>query len=753
MGSGKLAKSGVLFDRLLEQVPSDRTMEVVVSRKVIEFDAMASQKWRELFALAAGCELSAAVKRTQAIGQLMEKLDEECHRHLRRRGLLGFDDVKSLMGSWVRSEDDRLRREAVDFRLDARYDHWLLDEFQDTSAGEWKGVEPLLDEAAAEGDGTVFVVGDRKQAIYGWRGGDVSLFDEVEDRYDGNLSIATMPESYRSCPAVLELVNRVCGDYATIEALFGEEMKGRWHWEDHISAKAAVSGYARVEEVSKEEANERLVSTLQEIRVGERQLNCGVLVRTNKEVSETAALLREEGFEVIEEGRRLPLEDNAVGAALHHLLRWLADPADTFAREVIRMSPLAGRLAEAYGEHEFSWWEGACADAQRDGFGTMVQKLIEPLWGDLSLFTRRRFGDVVSALAELDSMHGVTPREARDWISELEVPQAPGTAAVQVMTVHKSKGLGFDVVVLPSLDDEQVPARGKFRVARGGDGDQSWLLQSPASWARDLLPQLKSAEERWGQDQKYEAMCLLYVALTRAKRGLYVFLPEVSKSRKNSEEHSSLANWVRQSISEDEFGDSGWFSDVPDRLALAEPDHFSLGAATPKRRRATPSKAKSLSTSGWKRGTGVKVGREVHSLLEEIAWLDANENPKLPRTQAGAMVEDLLREAECHRLFEKPEGEISLYREQSFEVLLEGVWVSGVLDRVHVFRDGDGKVVKVEIYDFKTDRVDFPEELRESYAGQMEAYGAAAREVFGCGVIERYLVSTALRQVIGVSEK
>ena len=72
-----------------------------------------------MVSLAASCELRAAVERTSAVGNLVRSLDDQCQQRLRNRGLLGFDDVKSLMGAWTQGEDERLRREAVDFRLDA----------------------------------------------------------------------------------------------------------------------------------------------------------------------------------------------------------------------------------------------------------------------------------------------------------------------------------------------------------------------------------------------------------------------------------------------------------------------------------------------------------------------------------------------------------------------------------------------------------------------------------------------------------
>ena len=71
---------------------------------------------------------------------------------------------------------------ALLYRLDARVEHLLLDEFQDTSRLQWRALLPLVEEILSWGDGsrTLFAVGDPKQAIYGWRGGCVELFDVLQ---------------------------------------------------------------------------------------------------------------------------------------------------------------------------------------------------------------------------------------------------------------------------------------------------------------------------------------------------------------------------------------------------------------------------------------------------------------------------------------------------------------------------------------------------------------------------------------------
>jgi len=759
VGSGRLGKAGVLFDRVLEQVPGSGAIEVVHGRKKLEFSESDSATWRELIGLLAGCELAAAVTRTEAIGELVGKLDERCEVRLRRRGRLGFDDVKELMGRWARDEQARLRREAIDFRLDARHDHWLLDEFQDTSRAEWTGIVGLLDEAAARDDGSLFVVGDRKQAIYGWRGGDVRLFDEVEKRFgaDGSLEVRTMPRSWRSCPAVLELVNRVCGDEGAIRGLFGDGLAARWPWEEHSSARPRLTGEARVEVVPKDDKSGRLVELLQQLGIGRRELTCGVLVRTNNQVRTTAALLREHGFDVIEEGCRQPVADNPAGVALLHLLRWLADPADRFAREVVAMSPLAARVQERFGEPWQKAWEGLLASVADGGFAATVEELIEPVWAELSEFARRRVGDVIGALAEFDASGGSTARQAVRWLTDLEISQSPGVAAVQVMTIHKAKGLGFDVVVLPEVEDDQVPNRGGFKAASASSDGSPWLLHPPASWVRDLVPPLAEVEAQWGDDQRYEMMCVLYVALTRAKRGLYVLLPEVPKSRKSAESWASPANLVLQACgpagdgSLFQTGDSDWFDGVSERTPRPAAVAPALAEGTALRGRSTPSGTK-LDAGPVAAGAvgGLAFGREVHRLFERLAWLDDGLDGFGEGPVAKA-VRECLEVEEIACLFRRHDG-LEVFREQPIEVILDGRWMSGVIDRLLVERDAAGRVRSATVVDFKTDRVEQESELVERHSSQMLAYRQAVAAALDLdpGEIACTLVSTALGRAIKI---
>ncbi len=757
IGSGSLGKASSLVAHILSAVQSGDATLVLKYRSEFTLTGPAADALREMVHLAASCEMAAALQRTQAVREVVAVYDERCENRLRRRGMLTFDDIKMLMADWVRSEEARLTREAIDFRLDARYDHWLLDEYQDTSRADWTGLLPLVEEAASGGEGSLFIVGDKKQAIYGWRGGDVSLFDEIIAHW--KLEPEPMAKSWRSCPEVLELVNRVCGDTATMRELFGEAAE-RWDWQEHVSAEplrdAKKRGEARVEILDGEWEDhlERVSSLLEELGVQERGLTCGVLVRSNDKVKQVAEHLRSRGFEVIEEGRREPAKDNPIGVVMLHLLKWLANPADAFAREVIAMSPVAEIFLKRFGEDWQCAWEILTDEASANGFAAMMESLICDEVARWSEFGRRRAGDIITALEQLDARGIVTAQEAADWIERLEVAQSPGAAAVQVMTIHKSKGLGFDVVILPAIPKDKVPNMRYFEVALG----EGWISQVPPQWARDLIPEMRDAEAHWAAGQIYEAFCLLYVALTRAKRGLYVLLEK--PAAKQSEDQVSLANWMMRSIECSgevgvayQSGSPSWIETVPPSgRSQSQQNAVLLGKAVPRRKRTTPSKMKSKGAptfAGAMSGDGknMEFGTEVHAVFESISWID-EEQPRFSNNLAEQLVQRTLKQPEIAQLFSRENRAITLFREQPVDAVLEDTWLSGVIDRMHVHRDASGLVTLVEVIDFKTDAVKNGAELIEKYSGQLECYREVMQLIYPAAKIECLLVSTALGKVI-----
>jgi ATP-dependent helicase/nuclease subunit A len=759
IGSGALGNQhmGALFERLIDDVAADAQgpMELRLY-KPFQLPSATADPLRKMLQRCARCELAAAARRTRATHRVIDAYDALAARHLRGQGLLGFRDVKHLMGLWAQNEDARLRRELVDFRLDARFRHWLLDEFQDTSGADWKGLSTLVEEVVSSEDGTLFIVGDKKQAIYGWRGGDVSLFDSIYQRYSAQMELRPMADSYRSCPEVLALVNRVCGDSGTLRRLFGSAAQ-RWPWEDHVSAphlrRPDKAGEARVESLDGwDKRQQRTLEILTTLGVGTREMTCGVLLRDNEKARQMADFLRSHGFDVVFDGARKPATDSPVGWLILQTLRWLANPADSLAYEVLSMSPAGQALHEAHGGSWHDAWAELAERVSRCGFSGALRDWLAPCASGWSEFGRGRWQDLLKALETVDQQGIVTAREAAEWLEQIEIAQAPGAAEVQVMTIHKSKGLGFDAVILPEVPDQKVPESRHFEIA--DHPEEGWILNTPPRWARELLPELAAAEDRWSEQQCYEAMCLLYVALTRAKRGLYVLMDTPSDQAK--EDHSSLAHWLRHSLgagTEDvlfQAGSPGWSDHLPllrpEPPPAAEP---SLGLAVPRRGKFNPSaRGSDHRTYAATQTKGIDFGNEVHRVLERVRWIDETP-PSLPNTDAGRAVSALLAEPTLAPLFQRAGRNVDLLIEQPVDAILEKKYLTGTIDRLLLHREA-GAVTQVEIIDWKTDATPDAEDLTTRHTPQLQAYRSILERAFPHALIRCLLVSVKHRRALEV---
>jgi ATP-dependent helicase/nuclease subunit A len=149
----------------------------------------------------------------------------------RQAAALDFDDLIAETEMLLR---DRGNRDWVRFKLDARIDHLLVDEAQDTSPLQWSIIEHLVEEfhageGAGRSDRTLFVVGDEKQSIYSFQGADLASFAAVRDRLTRKFRDAQRPLertvldlSFRSGPAILEAVDAVLADPEICSAVAGD---------------------------------------------------------------------------------------------------------------------------------------------------------------------------------------------------------------------------------------------------------------------------------------------------------------------------------------------------------------------------------------------------------------------------------------------------------------------------------------------------------------------------------------------------
>lgn len=724
-------------------------------------------------------EIESRATRTLGLWSLLWAYETIYSTEVRRRGHLGFADVTRLLSEGGLTEHGRARMES---RLDARYHHWLLDEFQDTSRGQWGVLEGLLDEAILDPEGarSLFVVGDTKQGIYGWRGGEPRLFDDLKTRpgWSERMKEWGMETSWRSAAEVLDLANRIC-DPAVLRGRFPQAAVERWSYVPHRTSPRdkPLPGYAVVVDTAEDESEDdeiggvdgALRDLIAEIRPIERGMSCAILVRANEKARKLVNFLRHEfpGMPVEMDAEVELSQDNPLGVALLDLFQWLAHPADRLAKEHVMVSPLGAILRE-WGEGGIMPWHVCREKVLKKGVAGLLQDLVEGLRRNSALngFLEGRLAGIMRAALDYDESGG---RDLDEWIRRLAVlkqREYSAEGALQVMTVHKAKGLEFDMVILPDLGGNAFddPSRAGILEFKDSQGRIEGILLAPPKKLLEADSLLKQRFEAWSAEQCYERFCNLYVALTRAKHATYLLLP---KAPANPTSGRKFDLWIRSAISGagevtwngrsravlHQEGNASWHGELKRLVQETGPVPAlpSLGEARPRRIRTTPSGEKNLFRHHSGNRSGKTFGNEVHAALERVGWVD-EATPCLPSGSAGSLVKELLGDPVIRSVFERGGRKADLHREQAVEAIVAGQWLSGVIDRLHVFCDPLGLPERVEVIDFKTDSISKPEQLIERYAGQMAAYREVIGKAFGGAPVTCRMLSTKLRRWVDCPE-
>ena len=206
----------------------------------------------------------------------------------------------------------------------------MLDEFQDTSRVQWAIIKTFIEEVVMDdsAERSFFYVGDTKQAIYAWRGGDSELFREIFSYYDSIEEALPLTESWRSSEPIIRMVNSIFGSLDEIkkelklpDATIEHWLSG-WNIHTVANAKSNDVGYATWRTVEAESLEgiqpqhievRRIIEKVDPLRRG---IECAVLMRQNKDVAELAAYLQSFGVPVAVEGKSNPCTDNPLGSAV-----------------------------------------------------------------------------------------------------------------------------------------------------------------------------------------------------------------------------------------------------------------------------------------------------------------------------------------------------------------------------------------------------------------------------------------------------
>lgn len=503
------------------------------------------------------------LERAKGLYAFVQQYEDIYGKLVRGAGLISFADITTLLAERAADVDqpDALDwRSQVAYRIDQNFDHWLLDEFQDTSRVQWSILRTFIEEVLMDDDAqrSLFYVGDTKQAIYGWRGGDADLFREILDYYENIKEGEALTNSWRSTEPVIKMVNSVFGSMDAIaETLrLPEATLTRWGagWNKHevaeeISNNSGYAAFFTVSENPEENASPQhgeVRRIIEEVDPLTRGIECTVLLRQNKDAAELAAFLQSSGIAVALEGKSNPCTDNPFGSAVVAALRAVAHPSDSLSAGIARGLP----CASAWGLEDFENFRKQTLQSIAEcGYAKTLQDWIELAGfnengGTNSASSKKTHADeaflqsraeALLATAENFDMGNASGEGIDAFIAAVEsteVQEAEAIEAIRIMTIHQAKGLGFDMVIVSGLD-KTSPIRTADELILGPDEkDPQWGMLLPRKDIAEADPVLRHQAERLNAESRTNELCSAYVALTRAKRALYVICDELAERSK-----------------------------------------------------------------------------------------------------------------------------------------------------------------------------------------------------------------------------
>ena len=450
-------------------------------------------------------------------------------------------------------------------RLGERYRHFFIDEFQDTSEMQWQNLIPLIDNATSseiDGEkGTLMIVGDPKQSIYRWRGGKAEQFIELSKGKNPfnnpQLELFKLGTNYRSYSQVIDFNNKLF--YYLSTEFNNLDYKDLYENHSRQEENSKKGGYVNISFIPKlenssedEDALDKIEQYLQAtLKTIEKVKNEGfeyqeIVILTRKRAQGTAVAnyLIENNTPIIS-SETLMIQNSTDVQMIINVLRYLNNSSDIEAKasfllyisnQVQSGMPVHDFIAKGKGksiENEFEAWLSefdislSFQDIRKkslyEAVEIIVSKFLSPTLSGNSYV--QYFIDIVLE-RDVRNQAGIADflyywNKNKDKFS---IPSPEGKNAIRIMTIHKSKGLEFPVVIMPFADEDYARK----------PKDKLWLDAEQETFGLPkVLIDNSSSVENFGEDaatvfheKKQEELLdninVLYVALTRAEEQLYV---------------------------------------------------------------------------------------------------------------------------------------------------------------------------------------------------------------------------------------
>lgn len=488
-----------------------------------------------------------------AIDEVVDEINKSANR-------FQLSNTQTLLNSLVRDSDSPFIFE----KIGAQLKHIMIDEFQDTSTIQWENFKILLSNCIAQQGSRNLIVGDVKQSIYRWRSGDWKLLNNIDKEFHKELmTVMPLDTNYRSEQKIVEFNNTFFEEAvkATVEELRrdginGYEQLAKAYDTDGLrqfANKQNSKGYVRIELLPSAEYRENVMQKLLEtvddmIERGIKEKNIAILVRANSDIQQIADMFMSErpGIKLVSD-EAFRLDASVAVNIIIHALKLLVYPDDVLTKAklakiyntnirqengnkkiIFTADNLDNLLPGAFlGEFaELSTMPVIdIVDRIYTIFGLSYLKdqsaYMCAFYDCMSDFLRDNNADLMKFLNEWDeSLHEKTI-------------QSDETNGIRIISIHKSKGLEFDNVIIP-LCDWQLERGNTIWCGKKDMDPYDKLPIVPIDYSKKNM-----AGTVYEEDYKEEHlqntvdnMNLLYVAFTRAGKNLVITGKRMSADRK-----------------------------------------------------------------------------------------------------------------------------------------------------------------------------------------------------------------------------
>ena len=686
----------------------------------------------------AGCEAMYALMNPQGrrwkeyrTARMVEKviftlgLAEEFYSKLaiieEEKGVISLDESTSLLRDIIDGSDAPFIYE----KLGVRFNHFLLDEFQDTSVVQWENFKPLLANSVSEGYSNI-IVGDVKQSIYRWRNSDWNLLDkEIEENFKGKVEVITLKENWRSTQSIVDFNNEFftfAADNLGLSTIYADVKQ-------EVKVEDSQEGCVTVDFC--EDELEMIDGYIEQaVAAGAKMSDMAILLRTNGEGKKVAEYLLSKGYSVISDDS-LDLKSSLIIRKIVSYLHSLCNNSDS-------LNTYLSESLEIDSEREYH--------SLLDLVDGVIKDLSETHPDEIkgqTLFIQSFMDDIL----EWTSIHGNDLRQyLKHWEeSKIAISSPNDPNAIRITTVHKSKGLAFPIVIFPFAEKVGLFKEDTLWCHLDSDAEMGESFNSifpvvlgKSSGDSFFSESLKNEMEM----QRIDNLNIFYVCLTRARKEMHIIAKNPPKSLidgKSSPNDLSQLLYLYCEQNGYTFGSPYRWNEAS-KKEDSEIEEFDAEYETYGMNPEACSRRFVASSDAWDYFSDEGIGQskrlrgiEQHALLSRIRTSD--DAPEVLRSIEPQTRELLLERISAHSEWFSPE-----LKTLNEVAIIDSFGNTNRPDRVLVDEEG-----RVTVIDFKFGEED------EKYSGQVRRYMRLFREM-GYGEVSGYIWYVPIDKIIQVSE-